>query len=120
MKSILRLFLVPLVALTFAGVSFAQATPATPAKPVSPEKKTETKTEAKKGVRVTGDLVSADAKAGKLTLKVKDKDMNFVAESREVKSALEKVKVGDKLTVRYTEKDGKMIADGLRSAAKTK
>ena len=31
MKSVFRLFLVPLVALAFAGLSFAQATPVTPA-----------------------------------------------------------------------------------------
>ena len=120
MKSILRLFLVPLVTLTLAGVSFAQGTPQTPAKPASPEKKTTTRTETTKSSRVTGDLVSADTKAGKLTVKVKDKDMNFVAESKEVKSAMEKFKTGEKVAVRYTEKDGKMIATGVKSAAKTK
>ena len=120
MKSMLKLFLVAVMVLSFTGMSFAQATPA---KPASPEKKTEMKAEKPKITRITGDLVSVDAKAGSLTVKVKDKDLNLTAESKAAKSALEKVKAGDKVRVSYTEKDGKMIASsiaGVKGEAKAK
>ncbi len=125
MKNVLRLFLVPLVTLTFAGVSFAQATPA---KPATPEKKMEVKAEKPKAekpkvTRITGQLASVDAKAGTLTVKAKDKDLNLIAESKSAKSALAKVKAGDTVKVSYTEKDGKMIASsiaGVKAAPKAK
>ncbi len=113
MKSISRLFLVPLISLTFAGLSFAQATPATP------EKKMERKAEKPKVSRITGELASVDGKAGTLTVKVKDKEMSFTAETKSAKSALGKVKAGDKVSVSYTEKDGKLIASSV-AAAKVK
>lgn len=116
MKSILRLFLVPVVTLAFAGASYAQAKPATPAQPCAPQKKMETKAEKPKATRATGEVTSVDAKAGTLTVKVKDKDMNFTAQSKAAKGALGKVKVGDNVRVSYTEKDGKMIASSVTSA----
>lgn len=120
MKSILRLFLVPLVTLAFAGVTFAQATPATPAKPATPEKKMEEKkmekAEKPKTTSITGELKSVDTKAGTLTVKAKDKDINLTAESKAAKSALEKVKVGDQVRVSYSEKNGKMIASSITKA----
>ena len=116
MKGILKLLLVALISLAFSGVSFAQAkpaTPATPATPASPEKKAEKaakKEDRPKTTRVTGEIMSLDAKAGTLRVKVKDKEMSFTAETKGAKSALEKVKVGDKVSVSYTEKNGKLIA----------
>ena len=109
MKRILRLFLVPLFTLTFAGASFAQATPATPA---TPEKKAEKKAEKPKATRFTGEVASVDAKAGTLTVKAKDKEMSFTAPTK----ALEKVKVGDRVRVSYTEKDGKLSASSVTPA----
>jgi len=117
MKSVFRLFLVPLVALAFAGLSFAQATPATPATPAGPAKKEVKKAEKPKATHITGEIVSLDAKAATLTVKVSGKEMNFVAETKGAKSALEKVKVGDRVRVAYTKKDGKLIA---RSVAESK
>lgn len=117
MKGILRLFLVPLVTLTFAGVTFAQA-PTTPTKPAAPEKKSEMKaekTEKAKSTKVTGELTAVDAKAGTLTVKAKDKEVKLTAEGK-AKSSLEKVKVGDTVRVSYTEKDGKMIASSVSKA----
>ena len=120
MKSVLRLFLVPLVALAFAGVSFAQATPATPATPASPAKKEVKKVEKPKATRITGEIVSLDAKAGTLTVKVNGKEMSFTAETKGAKSALGKVKVGEQVRVSYTEKGGKLIAHSVTQAkAKT-
>lgn len=121
MKSVLRLFLVPLLTLSFAAASFAQATPATPATPASPAKKEEKRAEKPKATRnITGEIVSVDAKAGTLTVKVSGKDISFAAETKGAKSALEKVKVGEQIRVSYTEKDGKLIARSVTEAkAKT-
>lgn len=123
MKDMLKLFLVALITLAFSGVSFAQAKPATPAipaTPASPEKKAG-KVGKKEGqpktTRVTGQIISLDAKAGTLRVKAKDKEMSFTAETKGAKGALEKVKVGDTVSVSYTEKNGKLIA---RSVAEGK
>ncbi|MBI4528069.1 MAG: hypothetical protein HY695_30105 [Deltaproteobacteria bacterium] len=115
MKSFLRLFLVPLISLTFAGVSFAQGAP-----PAGSEKKMEKKSEAPKTSRVTGEATAVDAKAGTLTVKAKDKEMSFTAEGKSAKGALEKIKVGDQVRVSYTDKDGKLIARSVSAAKTTK
>ena len=127
MQNALRVFTVALTALAFSGVSFGQekkASPAAPATPGAPamEKKTEMKSEKPKTVRMTGEVTSVDAKAGALTVKAKDKETKLNAESSYAKKALEKVKVGDRVRVSYTEKDGKMIASsisGVKSTSKT-
>lgn len=119
MKSILKLFLVPLVTLIFAGASFAQTTPATPAKPATSEKKTEMKAEKPKVTHISGELTSVDAKAGTLAVKTKDKEINLTADSKAAKSALAKVKVGDTVRVSYMEKDGKMIASSIAAVKGT-
>jgi hypothetical protein len=107
--------------LGFSGLAFAQAKSATPAAPA--EKKTEMKSEKAKTSRVTGEVTAVDAKAGTLAVKAKDKELNLTAESKSAKSALEKVKTGDRVRVSYTEKDGKMIATSVAAdksaAAKT-
>ena len=116
MKNVLKLFLVPLVALAFATVSFAQATPATPATPASPAKKTEVKAEKPKATHITGEVVSLDAKAGTLTVKTNGKEMSFTAGAKGAKSALEKVKVGEQVRISYTGKAGKLIAHSVAKA----
>jgi hypothetical protein len=116
MRSIVRLFVISLVALAFAAAGFAQTTPATPAKPAAPEKKMETKSEKPKPTTVTGEVTSVDAKAGMLGVKTKDKDLNLTAESKSTKSALGKVKMGDQVKVTYTEKNGKMVASSVAKA----
>jgi hypothetical protein len=117
MKRILRLLLVPLVTLAFAGASVAQSTPTTPAQPAGPAKPAQKKREAgQKTTRVRGELVSVDAKAGTLKIKTKDKELSLAATSKETKSALGKVKVGDTVRVAYTEKEGKLILSSVNKA----
>lgn len=123
MKNILRLLLVPLVILAFAGAGFAQATPATPAKPASSAKTPEKKDEKQKASRVRGEITGLDAKAGTLKVKAKDKEYSLRAESNDAKSGLERVKVGDTVRVMYAEKDGKLIVRSMtkvRVKAETK
>ena len=122
MKNSIQVLVVALTTLVFSGLSFAQAKPTTPATPASPgtEKKPEMKSEKSKTHQDTGEVKSLDAKAGTLTVKAKDKDLNLTAESKSTKSALEKIKVGDTVRVSYTEKEGKMIATSVKAESKSK
>ena len=122
MKNALTAIVLGMTTLAFSGVGFAQAKPATPS-PSAPamEKKTEMKSEKAKTTRITGEVTSVDSKAGTLTVKTKDKETNLTAGPK-AKDSLEKVKVGDRVRVSYTEKDGKMIASsisGVKSTSKT-
>lgn len=86
------------------------AQPCAPA--MKEEKKAPEKKAKAKAKSATGEVVSVDAKAGMLAVKVKDKEMSFTAQSKVV----EKVKVGDLVTVSYTEKEGKMVASSVKAA----
>jgi Cu/Ag efflux protein CusF len=112
MKNMIKVLVIALITLTFSGLSFAQAKPATPPAPTM-EKKAETKA---KPSRITGEVTSVDARAGTFVIKAKDKEVNLNAESKDAKAALEKVKVGDMVRVSYAEKDGKMVATSVRAA----
>ena len=117
MKNFSRLFLVPLFVLVFAGLSFAASeTPSSPAPEKKMEKMEKKATKSKAG-KVTGEVTAVDSKAGTLTVKAQDKDMNFTAESKSAKNALNKVKAGDNVSVSYTEKEGNMV---IRSVSKAK
>ena len=117
MKSILRLVLVSLVTLAFAGVALAQtgSTGSTGTKSTAPAKPAAEKKA--KTMRATGELTAADAKAGTATVKTKDKELAFSDATQNAKDALAKVKVGDMVKTAYVEKDGKLT---LNSLAKTK
>jgi Cu/Ag efflux protein CusF len=124
-KNTIRILIVALTSLAFSSVSFAQAKPATPATPATPgapamEKKTEMRSEKAKAQGLTGEVTSVDAKAGTLTLKGKEKEINLAADSKSTKAALEKLKVGDRVRVSYTEKDGKMIVNSVKAAKSDK
>lgn len=116
MKTMIKVLIIALTTLTFSGLSFAQAKPDTPAAP-SMEKKTPTKA---KTMRITGEVTSVDAKAGTLAVKAKDKEVKLDAESKTAKASLEKVKIGDTVTVSYTDKDGKMVATSVKAQSKSK
>jgi Cu/Ag efflux protein CusF len=121
-KNTLRAIVIGMTTLAFAGVSFAQAKPATPATPPAPaaEKKSEMKSQKAKTTRITGEVTSVDPKTGMLTVKTKDKEVSLTADSK-AKGELDKVKPGDTVRVSATEKDGKMIATSVaptKSAAK--
>lgn len=74
-------------------------------------------------MRITGEITALDAKAMTLTVKGKKGDVSLVADEKtkvligkEVKG-LSDLKVGDKVTVKYTEKDGKMVAKSISAKA---
>jgi translation initiation factor IF-1 len=120
-KNMIKILIIALTTLSFTGLSFAQAKPATPATPAAPatEKKMETTSEKAKTNTVTGEVTSLDAKAGTFAVKTKDKEIKLSADSKSAKGALEKLNVGDKVKVSYTEKDGKMIASSVKAEGKT-
>jgi hypothetical protein len=120
-KTRITLLLIALTSLAFNGVSFAQAKPTTPATPAAPtmEKKTEMKSERAQATVLTGKVTSVDAKAGKLTVKTKDKEVNLTTDSKTTKAALEKLKVGD--TAKVFERGGTVIAASpAKAESKTK
>src|SRR5262245_37431647 len=110
MKSMITFLLVALASLAFNDVSFAQTKPAAPATPDAPatEKKPEMKSENAQATVLTGEVTSVDAKAGKLTVKTKDKEVRLTTDSKSTRSALEKLKVGD--TAKVFERGGTVIA----------
>ena len=110
MKSMVTFLLVALASLAFNDLSFAQAKPATPATPSAPatEKKPEMKAEMAEARVLMGKVTSVDAKAGKLTVKTKDKEVNMTTDSKSTKAALEKLKVGD--AAKVFERGGAVIA----------
>jgi Cu/Ag efflux protein CusF len=109
-KKVIKVLVVALTSLAFNGLSFAQAKPVTPATPSAPatEKKTEMKSEKAQATVLTGKVTSVDAKTGRLTVKLKDKEVNLTTDSKSTKAALEKLKVGD--TAKVFERGGTVIA----------
>jgi hypothetical protein len=120
MKNTIKVLVVALTSLACNGVSFAQAKPATPATPApAMEKKTEMKSEKAQATVLTGQVTSVDAKAGKLTVKTNDKEVNLTTDSKSTKAALEKLKVGD--TAKVFERGGTVIAASpVKAESKTK
>ena len=112
------------LALSFTGLVQAQGTstsnaPATaPAPPAKPKR-----------LQYTGDVSSIDAKAGTLivkkgeeskTFKISDKTHYSTAEKPKGAAAVTDVKVGDKVTVHYTEADGVLTAHSVVDSQPTK
>ena len=121
MKNTIKVLVVAWTSLVFNGVSFAQTKPATPTPPAAPtmEKKAEMKSEKAQATVLTGQVTSVDAKAGKLTVKTKDKEINMTTDSKSTKAALEKLKVGDMAKV--FERGGTVIAASpVKAESKTK
>jgi len=117
-KSAMKVAVLSLTVFGFSGMSFAQSNPATSSTPSADKKAGTTSTKAKNS-RITGEITSLDAKSGMLAVKAKDKEVNLTAESKSAKGALEKLKVGDMVTVSYSEKDGKMVANSVKADKST-
>jgi Cu/Ag efflux protein CusF len=117
----MKALVIALTSLPSSGISFGQAQQATPPTLAAPamEKKTEMKSEKAQATVLTGKVTSVDAKAGKLTVKTKDKEVNLTTDSKSTKAALEKLKVGD--TAKVFERDGTVIAASpVKTESKTK
>ena len=128
MKKVLMMALTVLISVAFVTVVFAQAPAGTPEKKTTtttttpekketttttatPEKKeTTTKTTKSKAMMFTGKVTNMDTATKMMTVKGKKGDMTFDVSSAEMK---DEAKAGDKVTVKYTEKDGKMVASAV-------
>jgi len=132
MKKTLAIIVSIIFVLSFAGLSFAADKPAVEkkAEPVKAEKKApvaaEKKAEPAKVKQVTGDVAAVDAKAGTITVKGKKGDTTVATDAKtkimmgkDVK-AIADVKVGDKVTVKFSEADGKMTAKSVAIKAAEK
>ena len=114
MKKVIALVVAMLFVLSVAGLSFAaeKAAPAAPAEkkeaaPAKAEKKAPAKVK-----QVTGEVVAVDAKAKTLTVKGKKADVALSVDDKAA-AKLADVKVGDKVTVKYKETDGKNVATSI-------
>ena len=102
MKKVIVSVVALLFVLSVTGLSFA-----------AEEKKAEPAKKEKTNVhQITGDVTAVDATAKTVTIKGKDKDVTLGASG--IKDLT--VKVGDKVTARYTEKEGKMVAKSIKAA----
>ena len=125
MKKVLMLALAVLISVAFVSVTFAQAPAGTTEKKTTtttttPEKKETTTTTTKtKAMTFKGKVTNMDTAVKMMTVNGKKGDMTF-----DVSTAKMKVepKAGDKVKVKYMEKDGKMVASwvGTKEAKKMK
>jgi ribosomal protein S1 len=125
MKKFVAIVVSVLFVLSVAGLSFAaeqKAAPAPEKKEAAPAKMEEKKAEKKapaKVKQVSGEVAAVDAAAKTLTVKGKKGDVALMADDKTTvkmgkeKKALADVKVGDKVTVKYAEMDGKNVAKSV-------
>jgi len=110
MKKILALVMALVFALTVT-VAFAEQ-PA--AKPAEPAKKAEPAKPAKEKVKtITGELTAIDTAGKSITVKSKKQELTISVTDEQIKD----LKVGDKVVVKYTEKDGKLTAKSVKKVA---
>ncbi|MFN3479794.1 MAG: hypothetical protein ACK415_05355 [Thermodesulfovibrionales bacterium] len=118
MKRVIALIVAMLFVLSVAGFALAaekkEAAPAEKKEAAPAEKKAPAKVK-----QVTGEVTAVDATAKTLTVKGKAGDVALTADDKTTvkigkeKKALGDVKVGDKVTVRYAEMDGKNVAKSI-------
>lgn len=65
--------------------------------------------------QVAGEITAVDAKAKTITIRTADRDVTL--DASRIKD-VGKMKVGDKVTAEYTEKDGKLAARAVKAAGK--
>lgn len=117
MKKVSMFALAVVISLAFVATVFAQAgTPekkeTTTTTTATPEKKeTTTKVTKSKAMMFQGEVTNMDTAAKMMTVKGKKGDMTFDVSGAKMKG---EVKAGDKVNVKYTEKDGKMMASAVK------
>jgi phage baseplate assembly protein gpV len=117
MKKTIALIVSFLFVFSVAGLAFAQEKEGAAPAPAKEEKKMPEKKHKKK-VRhyVHGEVTAVDAAANTLTVKGKKGEMTLTVDDKTrfpKGMTLADVKAGEKLTVRYMEADGKMMATSI-------
>jgi Cu/Ag efflux protein CusF len=100
MKKVLLVALAIVISVAFISTVFAQA----------PSEKKEMKA---KAMSFSGEVTNMDMAAKMMTVKGKDKDMTFDVSGAKI---MGEMKAGDKVSVKYMEKDGKMMASSVKMA----
>ncbi|MCX8034243.1 MAG: hypothetical protein N3A00_02860 [Thermodesulfovibrio sp.] len=121
MKKILAVVIALVFALT-VSVAFAQQQPAAkpaepakkaePAKPAEPAKKAE-KPAKEKVKSITGEVTAIDTVGKAITVKSKKQELTIGVTDEQIKG----IKAGDKVVVKYIEKEGKLVAKSVKKAA---
>ena len=130
MKKVLMMALTIMISVAFVTVVFAQApagtseqkTTTTTTTTATPEKKvttTTTETTKSKAMWFRGRVTAMDTAAKMMTVKGEKGDMTFDVSNAKTKG---EAKAGDRVRVKYMEKDGKMMASwvNMRRAKTTK
>jgi len=118
MSRIHKLLAAPLFALLLSGLAFGAETPSSKDPPkesdkTSPAKKKTNKPKKPKVQKFVGNISSVDAKTGAVSVKGSAGDKSFITQDA-AKDALERLAVGDRVRVQYSEKDGKLAATSVR------
>ncbi len=118
MSSLIGLLSAAVLGLFLNGAAFAAETSPAKEPPKSnakegPAKNKTTKTKKAKVQRFVGDISAVDTKTGSVTVKGTAGEKNFMTQDA-AKDALERLAVGDRVRVRYTEKDGQLVAPSVR------
>jgi microtubule-associated protein 1 len=111
MKKVLMFALAVWISVAFVTAVFAQA----PAEKPAPEKMMMEKKEMKtpKMMSFSGEVTNMDMMAKMMTVKGKKGEMTFDMTGAKMKGEM---KAGDKVTVKYMEKEGKMMASSVMMA----
>jgi hypothetical protein len=119
MSRIHKLLAAPLFALLLSGLAFGAESPSSkdPAKEsgktAPTKKKKTTKPKKPKVQKFVGNISSVDSKTGSVSVKGSAGEKIFVTQDA-AKDALERLAVGDRVRVQYSEKDGKLAATSVR------
>ena len=118
MKKVIALLVAMLFALSVVGLAIAaekkEAAPAEKKEAAPAQEKAPVKVK-----QVTGEVTAIDAAAKTLTVKGKAGEVALTADDKTTvkigkeKKTLADVKVGDKITVKYAEMDGKNVAKSI-------
>jgi hypothetical protein len=118
MSKLLRLLSVAFMSIFLSGVGVAADTPLSKEPPKGglqkppPPKKT-IKSKKPKVQKFVGNVSSVDIKSGAVSVKGTAGEKNFITQDA-AKDALERLTIGDRVRVQYTEKDGKLTTASVR------
>ena len=118
MSRVHKLLAVPLFVMLLAGLAFGAETPTTKdttkeSAKTAPPKKKSTTAKKPKVQKFVGDISAVDTKSGAVSVKGTAGEKNFVTQDA-AKDAVERLKVGDRVRVQYSEKEGKLVATSVR------
>jgi hypothetical protein len=114
----MRLFSVAFLSLFLSHVAFsAETTPSkeppkqTVKKPTAPKKTTKTKKP--KMQKFVGNISAVDTKSGAVSVKGTAGEKNFITKDA-ARDTLERLTIGDRVRVQYTDQDGKLTTSSVR------